>query len=168
MPHLTLMSDAYEDTFSTAVFAVAVPAHLGAVPVHDRASRVFQCASSTSTVETSAASSSSSATPHTDTPLQRLSRMIRMRQQLELADDGSDLTAPEVLDAIWHVGAPDTTMVADPTKRQSDLERDAVHRLLATGFLQIGISPGPTCWTVRVFDCRGRWCSVASGCGTCC
>ena len=79
MPHLTLMSDAYEDTFSTAMFAVAVPAHLGAVPLHDRASRIFQCASSTSTVETSAGSSSDTSTPHTDTPLQRLSRLIRMR-----------------------------------------------------------------------------------------
>ena len=114
LPHLTMLSEEYEEPLSTAMFAVAVPTHLGAVPVHDRASRVFQCASSTSMVDEGAASSSSSATPHTDTPLQRLGRMIIHRQQLEGV---SMHTAPEVLDAIWHVGAPDAMMVADPTKR---------------------------------------------------
>ena len=56
-----------------------------------------------------------------DTPLQRLDRMIRHRQQLEPQPDedwdGSVHTAPEVLDAIWHVGVPDAKIVADPTKR---------------------------------------------------
>ena len=117
MPHLIMLSDAYEDPLSTVVFAVAVPTHLGAVPVHDRASRGFQCASSTSMIEEGAAPSNYSATPHTDNPLQRLGRMIRHRQRLEPAGGGSVRTAPEILDDIWHVGVPDATMVADPTKR---------------------------------------------------
>ena len=37
--------------------------------------------------------------------------------ELELADYGSERTAAEILESIWHVGVQDTTMVADPTMR---------------------------------------------------
>ena len=48
VPDLSHLADIFVDTSSTTTFAVAVPHHLNMTPIHDRARRMFWCATSTS------------------------------------------------------------------------------------------------------------------------